>query len=159
MVAGKIAKGAKSTAKEAAEAAKKASKPKPRKGMSPEGLREYIRKGDYPSPSPGIRGMDVTLLTEDYTLPELRRMRASVSRMRTKLSDKEKASQLNRLDKAINKLEKEKSFVEGDVDAVMKAGQRQFDPATGQEMFRKGGMVPKKKKSKPKTKWLFGFKK
>ena len=175
MVAGKIAKGAKSTAKETAAAAKRAAdQPAVRPQDTPKGREElrrflglppgtpvkgYISRSGLEGKSPVLRGVSAQQLFANHSVSELKKMSTSLKSGRMgkigNLTPKEKKSQIDRIDSAISM----HARTEADVGPIMKAGQRQFDPATGQEMFRKGGMVPKKKKSKPKTKWLFGFKK
>ena len=125
---------------------------------------------------PVLRGVSAKELSNEHSTSELNKMIKSLrtGRMGEGMSAKEKASQINRLERAIAMNKR----VEKDVAEQMKSGQRRFDPDTGEELytFRKGGMTkPKKKKmmgggmagkkaaakkKKPeKTKWLFGFKK
>jgi hypothetical protein len=103
------------------------------------------------------------MYAEDRAKGGLNRMRADVSRIRKKISPTEKVSQLKRINKAIEMKERQQASAEKDVGAITKEGQRRFGPKSGEEIFRKGGLVKKKaaakKKKSKSTKWLFGFKK
>ena len=124
-------------------------------------VKGYISRSGLAGKSPVLRGVSAQQLFANHSVSELKKMSTSLKSGRMgkigNLNDTEKASQVKRIEKALSM----HARTEADVGPIMKAGQRRFDPNTGEEMFRKGGMV-KNRKTPPKrkqTKLLFGFKK
>ena len=87
---------------------------------------------------PVLRGVSAKQLSEAHSVTELNKMIKSVrsGRIGKGLSDKENASQIKRLNKAIDS----KARTKADVEQIMKEGQRQWNPKEGMVMKR-GGLI------------------
>ena len=132
-------------------------------------LQNYriAKKGKTGPPEAPFRGMSVNDLAKRFSTKQLKNIKDAFKR--GELGAKEYQSQLDRINKAIGKLERRKVREqresagrpkEIDFEEMLKReGLGPVDVRDPRRSLRKGGLKKKKKSSKPKTKWLFGFKK